>query len=115
MSVDTDIDAIVHRDLAEPHRLLGAHPQNGGVVIRTFRPDAAKVVVRPEGGEPVELELRHPGGVFEGTVPGAELPLRYELEVAYQEGGTFTLRDPYAFLPTLGEIDLYLAGEGRHE
>jgi 1,4-alpha-glucan branching enzyme len=115
MTVDTDIEAIVHRDLAEPHRLLGAHAENGGVVIRTFRPDAKKVTARPEGGDPVELELRHPGGVFEGTVPGARLPLRYELEVAYQEGGTFTLRDPYAFLPTLGEIDLYLAGEGRHE
>jgi 1,4-alpha-glucan branching enzyme len=115
MTVDTDIEAIIHRDLAEPHRLLGAHPENGGVVIRTFRPDAARVTARPEGGQPVELELRHPGGVFEGTVPGAKLPLRYELEVAYSEGGTFTLRDPYAFLPTLGEIDIYLAGEGRHE
>jgi 1,4-alpha-glucan branching enzyme len=55
MSVQTDIEAIVHRDLAEPHRLLGAHPQNGGVVIRTYRPDAVEVVARPEGGEPVEL------------------------------------------------------------
>ena len=25
------------------------------------------------------------------------------------------MRDPYSFAPTLGEIDLYLAGEGRHE
>jgi 1,4-alpha-glucan branching enzyme len=115
VTVDTDIDAIVHRDLSEPHRLLGAHPENGGVVIRTFRPDAAKVTARPEGGEPVELELRHPGGLFEGKIPGAKLPLRYELEVSYHEGGTFTVHDPYAFLPTLGEVDLYLAGEGRHE
>jgi 1,4-alpha-glucan branching enzyme len=115
VTIDTDIDAIVHRDLSEPHRLLGAHAEDGGVVIRTFRPDATKVVARPEGSDPVELELRHPGGVFEGKVPGAKLPLRYELEVRYSEGGTFTLRDPYAFLPTIGEIDLYLAGEGRHE
>src|SRR5919198_1343351 len=114
VTVQGDIEAIVRRDLAEPHRILGAHPENGGVVIRTFRPDASKVVARPEGSDPVELELRHPGGVFEGKVPGAELPLRYELEVAY-ESGTFTMRDPYAFLPTLGEIDLYLAGEGRPE
>jgi 1,4-alpha-glucan branching enzyme len=115
MTIETDIEAIVQRDLAEPHRVLGAHPDNGGVVIRTFRPDAAKVRARPEGGEAIDLELRHPGGVFEGTIKGASLPLRYELEVSYDEGGTFTLRDPYAFLPTLGEIDLYLAGEGRHE
>ncbi|MEA2320998.1 MAG: 1,4-alpha-glucan branching enzyme [Solirubrobacteraceae bacterium] len=114
MSIDTDIEALVQRDLAEPHRLLGAHPKDGGVVIRAFRPDAAKVVARPEGGKPVELGRRHEAGLFEGAVPGATLPLRYELEVAY-DGDTYTLRDPYAFLPTLGEVDLYLAGEGRHE
>jgi 1,4-alpha-glucan branching enzyme len=115
MSVESDIEAIVQRDLADPHRLLGAHPHNGGVVVRAFRPAAAKVFARPQGGEPVELTQRHPAGLFEGEVAGATLPLRYELEVQYGPGETFTLRDPYAFTPTLGEIDLYLAGEGRHE
>ena len=28
---------------------------------------------------------------------------------------TFTVDDPYRWLPTLGEIDLHLMGEGRHE
>ena len=50
MTTQTDIDAIVQRDLAEPHRLLGAHPAEGAVVIRAFRPDADKVVARVEGG-----------------------------------------------------------------
>ena len=45
----------------------------------------------------------------------AASPLRYELEVAYPDGNTFTLRDPYAFTPTLGELDVHLASEGRHE
>ena len=54
-------------------------------------------------------------GVFEGVIEGAELPLRYELEVDYGAGGTFTQPDPYAFTPTLGELDLHLIGEGRHE
>ena len=53
--------------------------------------------------------------MFEGTIAGAELPLDYELEVDYGEDGTFTVGDPYRFLPTLGDMDLYLAGEGRHE
>ena len=34
----------------------------------------------------VELEQIHPAGVFEGVVEGAELPLRYELEVDYGDG-----------------------------
>ena len=83
MSVETDIEAIVQRDLAEPPRLLGAHAQNGGVIVRAFRPAAAKVRARPEGGEPIELTQRHPAGLFEGEVAGATLPMRYELEVEY--------------------------------
>ena len=63
----------------------------------------------------VALERRHPAGVWEGVVTGASVPLAYELEVAYADGGTYTLRDPYAFPPTLGEVDLHLVGEGRHE
>ena len=61
-------------------------------------------MARPEGGEPVELTQRHPAGLFEGEVAGASLPLRYELEVQYGPGESYTLRDPYAFSPTLGEI-----------
>jgi 1,4-alpha-glucan branching enzyme len=102
-------------DLANPHGTLGAHPQDGGVVVRAFRPDATKVRVQAEGHEPVELRAVGASGLFEGVVTGADLPLRYELEVVYPDGTTFTLRDPYAFLPTIGELDLHLVGEGRHE
>ena len=62
-----------------------------------------------------ELTQIHPGGVFEGVIEGAELPLRYQLEVDYGDAGKFTIDDPYAFLPTLGELDQHLIGEGRHE
>ena len=48
-------------------------------------------------------------------VERAELPLRYRLKIDYGDGGTFTIDDPYAFLPTLGELDLHLIAEGRHE
>src|SRR4051812_35113313 len=43
------------------------------------------------------------------------MPVEYDLEVEYADGNTFTLRDPYAFLPTLGELDIHLVMEGRHE
>ena len=57
----------------------------------------------------------HPGGIFEGELEDAELPLRYKLKVDYGAAGKFTIDDPYSFLPTLGELDLHLIGEGRHE
>ena len=35
--------------------------------------------------------------------------------MSYPDGNVYTLRDPYAFAPTLGDLDLHLVGEGRHE
>ena len=53
--------------------------------------------------------------MFERQLAGAELPLHYELEVDYGTAGTYTIEDPYAFTPTLGELDVHLISEGRHE
>jgi 1,4-alpha-glucan branching enzyme len=97
---------------ADPHAFLGAHESNGGVVVRAYRPEARAVRVQPAG---VEAELTDPAGLWEALLPKARLPLEYELEVEYPDGSTFTVRDPYAFLPTLGELDLHLVMEGRHE
>src|SRR6266513_1867573 len=98
---------------ADPHRILGAHEaDDGGVVVRAYRPEAQAVRVQPAG---VEATLKDPAGLWEALLPKAKLPLDYELEIEYPDGQTFTVRDPYAFLPTLGDLDLHLAMEGRHE
>ena len=110
--VAAQIEPTVDRELADPHSVLGAHPAKGGVVVRAYRPDAESVRVLPMD---VELEPRQRRRRLRGDVQGAQLPLDYELEVRYPAGDTFRLRDPYSFLPTLGELDLHLAGEGRHE
>jgi len=112
---DQAIERVVRREHADPHSVLGVHPHEGGVLVRAFRPSAERVVALPERGQPVELRRRHAAGMFEGVLSGAALPLRYELEVSYPDGGTYTIRDPYSFGPTLQELDLHLIGEGRHE
>jgi 1,4-alpha-glucan branching enzyme len=112
----TDADQLAARSAADPHSFLGAHPDSdGGVVVRAFRPAARAVRVLTADGASAELRPVHPGGVFEGKLDDADLPLDYELEVDYGEDGTFTVGDPYRFLPTLGDMDLHLVGEGRHE
>ncbi|HEX4304407.1 MAG TPA: hypothetical protein VHZ54_00070, partial [Solirubrobacterales bacterium] len=117
MSATTDkallaeVERLVNREHHDPHALLGAHPGEDGTVVRAYRPAAEKVVARPDRGESVELDRVHPAGLFEGIIDSP----RYELEVTYADGDAFTIRDPYAFGPTLGEMDLYLIGEGRHE
>jgi 1,4-alpha-glucan branching enzyme len=116
MTLTDDIVRLRERDLADPHRLLGAHPagDGDGVVVRAFRPDADAVLARTDAGEEVQLERVDDAGLFEAALPGASLPLAYRLEVRYGDS-TYTLRDPYAFLPALGDLDLHLIGEGRHE
>src|SRR5215217_784990 len=112
-----EVERLVRGEHHEPHRLLGAHTEDGRVVIRAFRPDATGVValVGPEGKpERVKLDQVHDAGLFEGTLDGATLPSAYRLEVSYASGG-FVIDDPYRFWPTIGELDQYLLGEGRHE
>ena len=115
MMAEDEIELVVAREHWDPHQVLGAHAVNDGVVVRAFRPDAREVLARVEGGESVMLHQRHPAGLFEGSVSGVGLPLRYELEVNYPDGAVYTLRDPYAFAPTIGDLDLHLIAEGRHE
>jgi 1,4-alpha-glucan branching enzyme len=115
MSGTGELDTLVRREHRDPHSLLGGHPSPDGVVIRAFRPAARRMSATLEDGSTVELRQVHAGGVFEGTAEGAELPLRYRLEIDYGDAGKLTIDDPYAFTPTLGELDLHLIGEGRHE
>ncbi len=114
-TVTREIERLVARDHHDPHSVLGAHPARGGVVVRAFRPGAEQVVALPDSLEPVRLRRIHREGAFAGCVAGASLPLRYMLEASYPGGVTVTVRDPYAFPPTLGELDLHLTAEGRHE
>lgn len=52
-------------------------------------------------------------GIWCGTIPASVVP-NYSIEVQYGDEIIAT-DDPYRFLPTLGEIDLHLIREGRHE
>jgi len=112
--VDAELQRVVELRHPEPHSILGIHPDGDGVVIRAFRPDAVAINVVPESGGRVAMTHRL-GGVFEARVNGKDQAFPYLLEVEYPGKKVFTLRDPYSFLPTLGEMDLYYAGEGRHE
>ncbi|MCX4092003.1 1,4-alpha-glucan branching protein GlgB [Nocardia sp. alder85J] len=97
---------------ADPHTVLGAHPHPEGTVVRALRPHADSVSAQV-GAE--EYPLKHVAhGVFEGVVPFAEL-WDYRLLVSYPGGQTVLDADGYRFLPTIGDLDLHLIGEGRHE
>ena len=116
MGTEADLQRLVSLRHPDPHHLLGAHADADGLLIRAFRPEAATVFAIPEDGSP-RLELKPRGeypGLFEVRLPRARAGFKYRFEVLYPNGSVFTLHDPYAFAPTLGEQDLYFAGEGRH-
>ncbi|GAA2907785.1 MULTISPECIES: 1,4-alpha-glucan branching enzyme [Streptomyces] len=106
-----DRDRLLNGTHHDPHAVLGAHPVPGGVAFRAFRPYALSVTV--VAGE-VRAELQDDGeGFFSGLLPLREVP-EYRLLVGY-EGTVLDTEDAYRFLPTLGDLDLHLIGEGRHE
>ena len=106
-----DLDRLVDGWHHDPHSILGPHLHGPVVTIRVLRPGAESVtVVTPAGRYPLEHEHR---GVWVVAIPAAVVP-DYSIDVAY--GGSIVPGDdPFRFLPTLGEIDLHLIGEGRHE
>jgi 1,4-alpha-glucan branching enzyme len=111
-----ELELVASVEHPDPHRVLGPHADEeaGGVTVRAFRPDAREVTLLLDGGAPATPMRRiHPIGIFEATLPGATLPLRYSLEV-HGEHGTTVERDAYAFPPSLGDLDLHLAAEGTH-
>lgn len=106
-----DLDRLVDGWHANPHDILGPHLHGGAVTVRVLRPMADSVTLVTEHGSiPLEHEFR---GVWCGIIPASSVPF-YSIEVKYGDN-IVAADDPYRFLPTLGELDLHLIQEGRHE
>jgi 1,4-alpha-glucan branching enzyme len=85
------------------------------VVARVLRPDAREVLLLPDAGASVPLERTHPAGLFEARLPERDEVFPYRLELRLADGRLEVLRDPYRYLPTLGDLDLHLMAQGKHE
>ncbi len=108
--------AITEGRHGDPHQVLGPHPYTlddaPGILLRVYQPDAADALVVREG---VATAMRADGdGFFSAFLPGASLPMRYLLRFIAPDGQTWERGDPYRFMPTVGEMDLYLFREGTH-
>ena len=106
-----DLDRLVDGWHSNPHEILGPHLFKGEVTVRVLRPMAESVTVVTEN---FSIQLDHEfRGVWCGVIPMPNVP-NYSIEVQYGDQ-IVPAEDPYRFLPTLGEIDLHLIHEGRHE
>jgi 1,4-alpha-glucan branching enzyme len=116
----SELDSLVRAIHRHPHQLLGMHPlgDGSGLVARAFLPEADQVEVRPthEKSKPAfKLERIHEAGLFEGLTKKETKVYAYDLVITDRDGKTRMTRDAYSFLPTLGETDLYLFGQGNEQ
>ena len=106
------VDALMHARHGDPFAVLGPHEVDGACAIRAVLPGADSVVVldRQDGRELGALTRIHPDGFWSGTIPRCT-PYRLRARFA---GDTVEIDDAYQFPAVLGDLDVYLLGEGRH-
>ena len=89
----------------DPHAHFGLH----GQTIRLWRPGAEYLYLEVLG-QIVEARREGDDGLFIYEAPRAIGPNDYRV---YHKNGLLA-HDPYACLPTIGEMDLFLFGKGCH-
>jgi 1,4-alpha-glucan branching enzyme len=112
-----EADSLLEVRHPSPHTLLGMHAlgDGAGVVVRVFHPHAAQIQAVPvhEKNKPaIKLTQVRPG-LFEGMTTEAKSVYAYDLFITLDNGTKVQTRDSYSFLPTLGETDLFLFGQGN--
>jgi 1,4-alpha-glucan branching enzyme len=97
----------------DPFSLLGIHHENGSRIVRTFQPGANSVDLLLYGDSAGSAMQRvHPAGIFEAQFPPRKR--RYSLRVTRADGSSQKIEDAYRFPAMLGDLDLYLMGQGSH-
>src|SRR5690349_3365328 len=114
---DQILDTVATGSYHDPHSVLGIHPGVDGQgaqewTVRARRPLARSVTAVFTDGTEVPLEHIR-SGIWEGARAGD--PGSYHLVTTYDGAPDFVADDPYRHTPALGELDIHLIHEGRHE
>jgi 1,4-alpha-glucan branching enzyme len=97
----------------DPFDVLGCHRQGGHWYIRALLPGAAEagVVI---GGRSEPMQRLPDTDLFIAKLGGKAAPA-YQLRWRTGPDLWHQAEDPYRFGPTIGDLDLHLFGEGKHE
>jgi len=122
----SDLKLLLAAKHPQPHSVLGMHRarqgRSEGMLVRALIRDAAECSVidardpaalMAGGAARWPMTLLAPEGVFEVFIPDRREFFRYQLRVKLHDGEIRQRADPYAFLPTLSEQDVYLFNEGN--
>lgn len=115
-----DLTQFKDATIATPHDLLGMHPykegKKRGIVVRAFLSgtQACEVVdVSVKGGPRYPMEQIDELGFFETLIEDRDQVFRYRLRAKRRNLEIRQFFDPYSFLPTMGDSDLYLFNQGN--
>jgi len=110
-----DVELICNASHHDAFSVLGPHiGLRGKTSIRCLLPGATSVVVVDVQSTPLgTLKKVHEAGFFEGQVK-FDQGTPYRLRVTWESGFEDTIEDPYRFPLVLGEMDVWLLGEGTH-
>ncbi|MBR1648866.1 MAG: 1,4-alpha-glucan branching protein GlgB [Alphaproteobacteria bacterium] len=113
----TEMEAVISGNHGNVFAVLGIHRDKGSknVFIRSFLPHAEKVEVIKKGdnsslGDMQKLDDR---GFFQINLGNCG-NFTYKFKITNDVGCVYEAEDVYSFLPTLGDIDIYLLSEGNH-
>lgn len=100
------IEELVYSEAFDPHRLLGPHVTEAGLLIQVFIPTAVSVSVKIlTSGKKYPMEMEDEAGFFAVLIPRKSVT-DYVLLVTYDNGSTQEIRDPYAYTPQIKEEEL---------
>ena len=109
---ECELQAFLRGDHTQPHRILGCHQQDSGWSVRIFELDAQAVYVCDQiGNEIAQAERLGNTDLFEAHL---DFYKAYKVKILTSTGQVKFREDPYRFLPTLKEEDLYLFNQGNH-
>jgi len=113
-----ELNYLLKAQCGHPHQLLGMHPvgKGKGIVVRAWLQGAVTCacvdIEHPDIAYPMPMVA--PEGLFELVLPSVQVVFPYYFKVTYADGTIRPIQDPYRFLPSLSDDDLYYFAEGNH-
>ena len=113
----SEMEAVIGGDHGNVFAVLGIHKDKGSknIFIRAFLPHARSVEVlkKDDGSSLGKMSKLDERGFFQLNL-GNVGDVNYKFKIENDAGIFYEAEDPYRFMPTLGDIDVYLLGEGNH-
>ncbi len=111
-----DIEPLCSGQHGDAFAVLGPHRDDDGKCwVRAFLPGAASALAVDFAGEKIcTLKALDTRGLFEGRIAKRKANTPYRLHVFWQDGHEAIVEDPYRFGAVLGDMDVWLLGEGSH-